>query len=367
MLPAGCKRVEWIASTGTQYVKTGVVPNQDTRVYAECVFATASSTQGLFGARVSSSSRQFQFVTSGGYYRTDYNTTAANMTNASFNTSKFYIDKNKNITNLNGSYTHTHTYAAFTCPGEMLVFATNNNGTPYALSAARLDVMKIWSNGTLVRDYIPYVDETGDANLWDEVANAPAEKVGTFNYGPALIPSTPANLRRTNDGRDSVELAWDASDNANRYIIKRNGANIADVYGNVLYYVDSTIKMGNSYTYEVIAYNGSQVGGSSIVTVEIEKPLPPSAPEAVRTALSVLLRWNASTGADSYNIYRDGVLIGTTTAAQYVDTTAEENETYTYAVSAVGIGGESARTEITVYTRTGYFQYKPYIQSANFQ
>lgn len=96
-------------------------------------------------------------------------------------------------------------------------------------------------------------------------------------------------------------------------------------------------------------------------------PLPPSAPEAVRTALSVLLRWNASTGADSYNIYRDGVLIGTTTAAQYIDTTAEENETYTYAVSAVGIGGESARTEIIVYTRTGYFQYKPYIQSANFR
>ena len=50
-----------------------------------------------------------------------------------------------------------------------------------------------------------------------------------------------------------------------------------------------------------------------------------------------------------------------------VDAAVEENCEYTYGVSAVGADAESGLSTITVYTRTGYFLYKPYIESANFQ
>ena len=83
--------------------------------------------------------------------------------------------------------------------------------------------------------------------------------------------------------------------------------------------------------------------------------------------MSVRLIWAEVSGAEQYNVYRDNTLLGTTTGLFYVDDTAAENTEYTYAVSAVGPGGESAKTTLTVYTKSGYFLYKPLIQSATFQ
>lgn len=94
---------------------------------------------------------------------------------------------------------------------------------------------------------------------------------------------------------------------------------------------------------------------------------PPHAPETLQHLLAVRLSWYLVELAIKYNIYRDGTFLGSTTETSFVDTTAEENQEYTYAVSAVGTGGESAKTTLTVYTKSGYFLYKPYIESATFQ
>lgn len=176
--------LEYIQSAGTQYIDTGYIPNQDTRVYAECVLPIASgSTQALFGSRVSSSSSQYQFVTQGGYYRTDYNTTINNFTQTSFGDTKFYIDKNKNITDVNGQYNIEQTYGAFTCPGNMYIFATNNNGSVYGYASAKLYVLKIYDNDTLVRDFIPAKDEWGNVGLFDKVEEKFYYNAGTGSFG----------------------------------------------------------------------------------------------------------------------------------------------------------------------------------------
>lgn len=180
------EELEYLQSSGTQYIDSDFVPNQDTRVRAECVLPIASSTQGLFGCRVSSSSSQFQFVTQGGYYRSDYNTAINNFTTHDYGNGKFYIDKNKNVTDLNGEYSCTHTYGAFVCPGNMFIFATNNNGSVYALASAKLYSMQVYDNGLLERDYIPirYL-ATGELGLLDRVYGAfyPNAGTGTFTAG----------------------------------------------------------------------------------------------------------------------------------------------------------------------------------------
>ena len=108
------------------------------------------------------------------------------------------------------------------------------------------------------------------------------------------------------------------------------------------------------------AGTGSFTAGPEII------PNPPSAPTALQTVLAVALQWAASENADRYDVYRDGAKLGSTEITQYVDTTPEANQTYVYTVKAVNGGGESAGTSITVYTRSGYFEYKPLIESANF-
>lgn len=280
MLPEGSTRIEYIESTGSQYIDTGFTPNQDTRVVMEAQMLTSSSGKFYFGSRTTNATVNYNVLLGGSapYIRSDYGESKLT-TSAVGVTDRVLIDKNKNICTINGT-SITNAASTFTCGQPLFLFASNNGGTASYLGDLKLYSCQIYDNGTLVRDYIPYIDENGDANLWDDVTNTAATKAGTFTAGPVVEP--------------------------------------------------------------------------------------PSAPESIRTQTAVTLAWDAVADAASYNIYRDGTLIGSTTATQYADMTVAENETYTYGVSAVGDGGESAQTEITVYTRTGYFQYKPYIETANF-
>ncbi len=109
------------------------------------------------------------------------------------------------------------------------------------------------------------------------------------------------------------------------------------------------------------AGTGSFTAGPEII------PDPPAAPTGLQTVLAVVLQWAASANADRYDVYRDGAKLGSTETTQYVDITPEANQTYVYTVKAVNGGGESAGTFITVYTKSGYFEYKPLIESANFR
>ena len=93
----------------------------------------------------------------------------------------------------------------------------------------------------------------------------------------------------------------------------------------------------------------------------------PDAPSNLQQTMSVRLIWAEVSGAEQYNVYRDNTLLGTTTGLFYVDDTAAENTEYTYSVSAINSAGESPKTTITVYTKSGYFLYKPYVESATFQ
>ncbi|WP_308798030.1 carbohydrate binding domain-containing protein [Streptomyces sp. UH6] len=71
------------------------------------------------------------------------------------------------------------------------------------------------------------------------------------------------------------------------------------------------------------------------------------------TATSVPLSWPAVTGATSYNIYRSGSLLGTTTGTQYTATGLSPSTAYSFQVSAANSAGESAKSvAVTATTAT---------------
>ena len=117
--------------------------------------------------------------------------------------------------------------------------------------------------------------------------------------------------------------------------------------------------------YDIVGKQFYANAGTGTFTAGPEIPAP-EAPTALQTVLAVVLQWAASANADRYDVYRDGAKLGSTESTQYVDATPEANQTYVYTVKAVNGGGESAGTSITVYTKSGYFEYKPLIESANF-
>ena len=97
------------------------------------------------------------------------------------------------------------------------------------------------------------------------------------------------------------------------------------------------------YAVRVRAVNG---GGSSQWSSEIYKYTLLSTPEnaaAVPSMTSVELKWGPVEGADSYEIYRDDVQIGTAASNIYSDTGLLQGKTYTYKIKAKNeAGNESA-------------------------
>jgi hypothetical protein len=167
-LPEGYTEVEYIKSSGTQYIDTGFVPNQDTRVVCDAVFSPeGTSSQYFFGVRVSSTSRQFGLRGTASGYQIKYGNVDGGTTSG-VETGRILIDFNKNKLSV-GSLSLSNDYTTFTCPGNMYLFAANNNGAVYANCTATVYSMQIYDNGVLVRDFIPCKNASGVAGLYDVV------------------------------------------------------------------------------------------------------------------------------------------------------------------------------------------------------
>lgn len=169
--------VEYIESTGTQYIDTGFIPNQDTRVVCDVEWTPASSGSSyLFGAENASVSTSFSFAGNNGRYRIVYNN-AETYFEMSYS-GILNIDMNKNVLEVNGTQLASGTYATFAPSYTMYICCVNRKGSPYGLHSSKIYSCKIYDNDVLVRDYIPVRDEKGVACLYDKV-----EKKFYYNAG----------------------------------------------------------------------------------------------------------------------------------------------------------------------------------------
>ena len=345
MLPQGFTRVEYIESTGTQYIDTGFKPNQDTRVIIDYQITTAQ-TIPLFGARNGSTNREFEmFAYADNRGMQDGYGSSQDYVTSSPNLNRTTIDKNKNITtSSDGSVNKTHAAQTFQCSYNMYLFQMNNGGQIYNASyGSKCYSCQIYDNGTLIRDYIPCIDENGDANLWDDVNETLAEKVGTFLYGAPVVPESLSGLVQIN-AQAGAAFLWNPSEDANKYVIARDGVKIATVYGNVTSYTD-TGAIGE-HTYTVTPYNGIQAGAEASITIltKIDTPVNLSASLDDRT---VTLTWNAVIGAEGYRVYRDGAVVASVTSTSYIDT-LNPPASVAYAVSAYAGPIQSKISQIVV-------------------
>jgi len=156
------------------------------------------------------------------------------------------------------------------------------------------------------------------------------------------IPVIPTNFSAT-AGNATVTLNWTISLDATGYRLYRDGVLIASPVTNT--YTDAGLTNGQTYLYTIAAFS---TGGSSPQSAAISaKPVAaaPGMPTGVAATpgdARVVLTWNAVTGATSYQVYRNGVLAGTTLAAAFTDTGLVNGNSYSYTVVAVNSGGSSA-------------------------
>lgn len=195
-LPSGYTQVDYIQSSGTQYIDTGVIANNDIEFYAD--FLTNSpigrGQHGtIFGAR-----KNYKY----GYQLTTYNDTnlqghflfGTNNTVANIRyNAKITVGERQQISFKNhklylsdGTTTDVTSYD-FNTEKNIYLFACNESGA-FEFSKTRIYNLKLYNENTLIRDFVPcYRNSDNEIGMYDLVNDVFYTNQGTglFTYGQA--------------------------------------------------------------------------------------------------------------------------------------------------------------------------------------
>lgn len=183
-LPAGYQEVEYIESTGTQYIDTKFTPNFNTRTICSFQITSLEEKFGLFGSRQSSTNSMYTFQKiSNGKWGTSYgNQFPNNIKDADLE--KHVIDKNKNITYMDNEIINTILETQqYTTSNDMFIFCINDHGTASLFGKFKLYYTKIYNGNELVRDFVPCYRKTDNKpGLYDRVNGVFYTNQGTGEF-----------------------------------------------------------------------------------------------------------------------------------------------------------------------------------------
>lgn len=186
-LPDGYTEVQYIQSTGAQWIDTGVKPDQ---TYAlKIKFQTEQSSSG--GIAVSDANWQ-----SNGF---GIWCNAAAFGNGTMQTTEWHgttpieIELSQQGLFVNRNLTWTPDTATFTVPANMTLFALNRNGSIAEKLTGKIYFAQLLKAGKLVRDFIPCIDPAGNVGLYDLVGGKFYGNSGTgvFTAGPVVTWDEP--------------------------------------------------------------------------------------------------------------------------------------------------------------------------------
>lgn len=187
-LPVGYTKLEYIESTGTQYIDTGFKPNNNTRVKMDSRFKSKPSGNnvGLFGSRTAANNKNYALLFIPSTFRSDYNNAYDQIWPVSAVTRRVY-DKNKETTIIDG-IAKSYSNRAFQTDYAMTLFALNSAGTVQWHASMILYSCQIYDNGNLIRDFVPCIDPTETVGLYDVVGAKFYSNAGTgvFIAGPEI-------------------------------------------------------------------------------------------------------------------------------------------------------------------------------------
>ncbi len=266
---ADITEVEYIESSGTQYIDTGYIPAPNTRVLIDMDITAASTAKALFGARTSANVGflMFTYANNAGF-QSDYGSQQLQPI-GSTSSGRHMIDKNGASVTVDDVLIGTHSAATFTIPHTLFLFSVNKAGTAMTSYSctAKLYSCKIYEGSVLVRDYLPCIDSSGTVGLYDTVNELFYRNSGTgvFTAGAVVItvPPNPENLSASVSGAE-ITLTWNASENASGYRIYENGVLIGDTAQTTL---TADARHYSNAVYIVTAYNDKGESSGSVLRI----------------------------------------------------------------------------------------------------
>ena len=200
-LPAGYTELEYIEGTGTQYITTDVIANQNTSAEIKFVPTSVYKSNGVFGARTSKTSNAFNIWEPGteGVIIANYNNKGAvlsNVTSVLNETYVVYLSSTRfSVNNNTVSISNTE---SFSTPGGLQLFniyggncsTTTSSVDGNRIFSGKVYYFKVWQGDSLTLNLIPAKNSSGVVGMYDTVSgnfftNA---GTGTFTAGPVACP-----------------------------------------------------------------------------------------------------------------------------------------------------------------------------------
>lgn len=177
--------VEYLESSGTQYIDTGVIPNETTEVDIVVSFKE-KNTNVYFGSRYDPYRFCCASFSSGNQFAFGMTKNAWPGTKTTLSTGTFYTLTAKNGSySVNGTTYSSTSQSSFPTAAKFLLFACRDGNGNVFLSKISIKIIQIRHNGVLIRDMIPVrVGTTG--YMYDRVSGQMFGNDGTgdFVVGP---------------------------------------------------------------------------------------------------------------------------------------------------------------------------------------
>ena len=182
-LPSGYTQLEYIKSSGTQYIDTGFKPNQNTKIVVSVAFL-GSAGQNVLGSRNSSSdaTNRFGIITFGSSSKIGsfFGSTATQSISLDSSIHNYTLSK-AGLSVDGASYGGAYT-ASFSCTYPITLFAWNNGSNGIVKNSSKIVDCKIFSGEVLVRNFIPCKNSSGVIGLYDVIENQFYQNAGTGSF-----------------------------------------------------------------------------------------------------------------------------------------------------------------------------------------
>lgn len=189
-LPKGFKEVEYLQSSGTQWIDTGFIPTENTRTVAG-LYTTSTANKNWFGANGESQ------VAKGCYCFNAFSATQVEYLFGNVRWERanyvavnkvFTVDFSKNGIYIDNVLVATPSYTDFGTGDRTMTLFVRKGGTAYI--SGRIYFLQMYDNGTLVRDFIPCLDNNNTPCMYDLVGQKAYYNAGTgsFTYGHTITP-----------------------------------------------------------------------------------------------------------------------------------------------------------------------------------
>lgn len=243
-IPNEYQEIDYIESTGTQYINTGYYATANTRIELEAMVtdnSNANSWTQITGTKRyyhDSNSFQIAYNTNTEYLAIDYGTNGTTFeNNANFiskNTKFKVIIENNNHKINNNTGTNNGEFSG-TVNYPIWIFSTNNYGNPENPFKGRIYSYKIYENNTLMKNFIPcYKRATNEVGLYDTISNTFYSNQGTDSFRKGNLPDKyiSETTTVTTHSNHTLYAIWGKNVNIT---FEPNGGSVSEQNKNVIY------------------------------------------------------------------------------------------------------------------------------------